>query len=74
MRQGKDGEGAWDCPGKGLTTSEQLPRALCFSSLNHRKGLEKEQETLGDPKPWKWNNKLERMKVRPFLPSKGEAH
>ncbi|XP_072456022.1 uncharacterized protein [Notamacropus eugenii] len=31
-------------------------------SLSHRKGLEKEQKTLGDPKPWKWNNKPERMK------------
>ncbi|XP_043823537.1 trithorax group protein osa-like isoform X2 [Dromiciops gliroides] len=30
--------------------------------LSHRKGLKKEQETPGDPKPWKWSKKLESMK------------
>ncbi|KAM9094405.1 collagen alpha-1(I) chain-like isoform X2 [Sarcophilus harrisii] len=31
-------------------------------SPSHPKGLKKEQETPGEPKPWKWSQNLERMK------------
>ncbi|XP_051832197.1 collagen alpha-1(I) chain-like [Antechinus flavipes] len=31
-------------------------------SPSHPKGLKKEQEIPGDPKPWKWSQDLERMK------------